>query len=157
HGAAVDQLAPLLVERRKAFANPRPTRPVVDFRREPAQYLRVFGVPQDAGNAAQDRGEDEVLHPRDRPLQRVEKLQEEAAVQVHRAGNVAEGDDARLARLAPAEAKVERLDQGPTHRPAQIDPATAMRGRPTPTGPRREAPGDTGGDALDLRELVGAE
>src|SRR2546430_15803178 len=81
----------------------------------------------------------------------------EPAVEVHRSGDVADGDDARLARLAPAEAQVEQLGQRAAHGAAQSDAAAPAIRSPPAARPRREAAGDARGDPLDVGELVRAE
>src|SRR6185503_15774028 len=102
-------------------------------------------------------GEDEALHPRDAALQREEELQEQAAVEIHRAGDVAEGDDPRLARLALAKAEVEQLGHRPPQGAAQIEAAPARSGLPAPAGPQREPAREPSRDPLHLGKLLGAE
>src|SRR5205814_4605381 len=101
---------------------------------------------------------DEALHPRRRSLQRIEKLQQEAAVEIHRARDVADGDDAGLARLAPAEAQIEQLARGGAPQcAAQIDARSRVRGLPAAARTRGQPAGDARRDAFDLFELVGSE
>src|SRR5882724_7923769 len=159
-GASVHQPQPVAVEGREALADARPAGPVVHLGGEPAQHLRVVGLPEHVGHPPQLGGEDEALHPRHRALERVEELQQEAAVQVHRARHVAEGDDARLARLAPAEPQLQRLagiGQGSPDGPAQIDARPPPARLPTAAGAGGEPAGQAPGDALDLLQLLGAE
>ena len=92
-------------------------------------------------------------------LQREEELQEEAAVEIHRARDVAEQDEPHLALLAPPVAQLDDLA------PRQIRPqrapqvhAAAPPDRPAPPAdPTRQPAGDLHRQAQDFLELLGAE
>src|SRR5207248_4677127 len=134
----------------------RAPRPAV--RVQLAQRLGVAVAAQRFGDAAQVGGKHEAFYSRHRALQRIEELQQKAAVEVHRAGDVAERHDARLARLAAAAAQVDQLAGGGTaQRAAQIHARAARRRLPSPARARREPPCDAPGDALDLLQLAGIE
>ena len=85
-------------------------------------------------------------------------MQQKAAVEVHRTGDVADRHDARLARLAAAAAQVDQLAGGGAAQCApQIHARAARRRLPASAGARREPPCDAPGDALDLLQLAGIE
>ena len=93
-------------------------------------------------------------------MQRVEELQEQAAVEVHGPGHVAESDDAGLPRLAAPEAQIERLGPGgerAPHGPAQIDARSAPCRFPAATRPRGEAAGEARRDPLDFLQVARRE
>src|SRR6202011_5447947 len=71
--------------------------------------------------------------------------------------DVAERDDAGLARLASAGGPIKRVAgrEGGAQRRSQIDAAAGARRLPAPAGPRGQLARDARSDALDLRPLVG--
>src|SRR3982750_2570832 len=114
-------------------------------------------IPRHAG---QGRAEDERLHPRERVLQRIEKLKENLTIDVHRAGDVADSEDSGLPLLPLAPRRIGRVTTGlerlPHHR-SQMNPRPAARWPPPPTRPCGEATRNLRRNALDLSQLVGLE
>src|SRR5437868_5374582 len=152
-GAPVDKPRPLRVERGEAGADARSAGPVVHPLREVAQGADEGPLAQRFGDAQERSGKGEALHARYRSLQRVEELQQQAAIEVHRPGDVAEGHDPRPPWLAPAEPQLDRLGSGgerTPHGPPQIDPRTALRGGPAAPWARGELARQPFGDPADL-------
>src|SRR5438270_3846561 len=159
-GAPVHQPGPVGVERGEAGADARPAGPVVHPLREVAQRACEGSLAQGIGDAQERSGKGEALHARYRPLQRIEELQQQTAVEVHRPGNIAKRDDPRPARLAPSEPQLERLGPGGERAPhgsPQIDPRTALRRGPAASGPRCQLSRQALRDPADFIEIARSE
>src|SRR5213078_151952 len=92
-------------------------------------------------------------------LQGEQELEEETAVEVHRARDVAEQEQADLLALALAEAEVDQvaLRQVRPERAPQIHAAAPPHRAPPARDPVGEAPRELERQAQDLVELLGAE
>ena len=92
-------------------------------------------------------------------LQGEEELQEEAAVEVHRARDVAQQDQPHLAPLALPVAQLDDLAprQVRPQRAPEVDPPAPPHRPAPPADPPGQPPGDLHGEPQDLVELLGAE
>src|SRR5262249_11968701 len=96
------------------------------------------------GHSGQARGEGEGLHAPEDVLQGVEELEEEAAVEVHGARDVAEEHQPHLApppRPAPELDELALHEIGP-HAATEVNHAALPRGLPTPADPTGQPLGD---------------
>src|SRR5436190_12290193 len=156
--APVHESRPFPVDLGERLADFRPARPVAHLG-EPTEDLPVGAPAQMVGDTCEARREGERLDPAEDVLEREEKLEQEAAVQVHRAGYVAEQDEPDLLALPLA---VAQLDQVPARevgpeRPPEVDAPAPPHGPSTAREAMREPPRDLDRKPEDLVELVGAE
>src|SRR4030095_3095965 len=114
---------------------------------------------QSLGDARETRREDERLDPAEDALQREQELEQEAAVEVHRARDVAEQDQPDLLALALAEAQVDQIALGEVRaqRSPQVEPAAPLPGPAPAAHAMGQAAGDLHGELEQIVELVGAE
>src|SRR6058998_1303957 len=119
---------PAAVEFLEARADARPPTPVHHFPRHARERRVGIAHPQLARDAGQSRPEDEDLHGCPGARQGVREAQQEAAVPLHRARNVAYQDDRAWPRTAlpkpPGQGLAARAERGPEHGP-RGDPAPA--------------------------------
>src|SRR5262249_12849270 len=143
---AVQEPRPPEVEGAEALADLRSARPLPDVA-EPGQGPPVRRVTQILGDPVKPGREDERLHPAEVVLHRIQKLEEQATVEVHRAGHVAEDDELRLLDLPLTPGEVDQLAarERKADRATEIDATASPRWLepPAPTG--GEPPGDLGG------------
>src|SRR5215471_12098972 len=141
-GSPIHQVPPALIELAYCLTDSRPARPV--------EHL---------GQSGQAGREGEGLDPTEDVLERVEKLEQEAAVEIHGARDVAEEHQADLApspRPAPELDDLAFHEVGP-HAAAKIDNAALPRRLAAPADPSGQALGDQHGEPGDLVELLDGE
>src|SRR5215470_17220693 len=111
------------------------------------------------GHPRQPRRKCKGLHSLEDVLQREEELEQEAAVEVHRARDVAQQDQPHLAALAPAELEIDQVSaaQVGAQRPSEVDTASPRDGPPAAAEATHQAPSDLHGEPIDLVELVRRE
>src|SRR5215510_14544258 len=99
------------------------------------------------------------LHSLEDVLKREEELEEEAAVEVHRAGDVTEQDQPHLAALAPAELQIDQVPaaQVGAQCPPQVDTPSPRDGPPATAETTNQASRNLYGEPIDLVELVRRE
>ena len=98
-GAAIEEARPADAQRLEALADFRPARPSTVGTRARALERLAIALPRERiRNAHEPCAERERLDARERVLERVEHLQQESAVQVHRPRHVAERRRARVRR-----------------------------------------------------------
>src|SRR5688572_3201717 len=105
----------------------------------------------------ESRAEHEGLDARERVLQRVEDLQQEAAVEVHGAGHITHDDELRSSTLALAARKpngVAAGGQGEPHDATRVEARTAPSDPPAAAGSRAEAPDDASGRILEVTDVL---
>src|SRR5690242_2261118 len=95
-------------------------------------------------------------------LQRVQELQQKAAIEVHRAGHVTERHELRPAKPTLAAGELDRVAAGlerQSHRSAKVDTSAlpGVRGLPPATLARIQSSRDLSRDTLDLFELARTE
>ena len=151
------RLPPPRVELLRGLPDPRPTREVPHLG-QPAQGLAIGRTLEMLGDPRESRGEREGLDAAEDVLERVEELEQEAAVEVHGARHVAEQHQAHL---APPPLPSPQLDDlalhhvGP-HAPPQVDdPAPPGRPPATADAPARQPLGDQDREPGDLVEILG--
>src|SRR6185503_21334449 len=108
------------------------------------------------GHPGESRGEGEGLDPPEDVLQRVEELEQEPAVEVHRARDVAQQDQPDLAPPALPPPQLDDLalhEVGPDAAPHVDDPAAAG-GPLAPADATGQALGDQDGQASYLVEIL---
>src|SRR4030095_14183042 len=137
---------------------PGAARPVTDVL-QPAEDFTIgsrLQILRDPGEVHRER---ERLHAGEHVLQREEELQQEPAVEIHRARDVAEQHESHLALLAPPVAQLD--DLAPREIRAQRAPqihAAAPSHRPAPPAdPTGQPACDLHGQPQDLLELLGPE
>src|SRR5262245_25201648 len=157
-GSPVHQVGPAVVELPYRFSDPRAARPVAHLG-QPAKGTLIGWPAEQLGYAGQARREGEGLHSAENVLECVEELEEEAAVEVHGAGDVAEQHQADL---TPPPGPAPELDDlalheiGP-HAAAEVDDAAPARGFAAPADPAGQSLGDEHGEPRHLVELLGGE
>src|SRR5439155_25012348 len=106
------------------------------------------------GRAREASREREGLDAVEDRLQREHELQQEAAVEVHRAGDVAEEQEPHLAPLALSEAQLDEIAaiEVRPERPPQVDAAPPRHGSPATRELAGEAAGDLDGQPEHLVE-----
>src|SRR5439155_11698327 len=105
------------------------------------------------------RGKGERLDPTEDVLDCEEELQQEPAVQIHGARDVAQQHQLRLLALAGAEAQLDeiRAREIRAQRPPQVHAAAPAHRAPPPADPPREAARDLDREPQHLVELIGRE
>ena len=126
---------------------------------QPPQDLAVRASAQELGDAREPRREDERLDPAEDVLEGEQELEQETAVEVHRAGDVAEQDEPDLLALPLAVAQLDDLAAREVRpeRAAQIDPAPPLHGTPAAAHPVGEPARDLDRQLQQIVELVGTE
>ena len=125
---------PVEIERAHRLADSRASCPIIDCAGSLLQRQVDVSPPQVARNSSQPRAEDECLHPVQRVGDREKELQQDAAVAVHRAADVGQGDDRAPCGfpLAPRDHQgLPTVTDILTHRSPQIHQVAVRRGYAT--------------------------
>src|SRR6185369_11176313 len=93
YGSFVDAAQPLLIERRQTRTDSCAAGPSAHVGRQAIEGAFVSFVFQVACYSRERSGEDERFHFRETVLQSVDELQQQAAVAVHRSGNITDDDE----------------------------------------------------------------
>src|SRR2546425_1168287 len=111
------------------------------------------------GHTGQPRRECKRLHSSKDVLEREEELEEETAVEVHRARHVAQQDQPHLPALAPPELEIDQVPAAEVgaQGPPQVDTPPSGDRPPATAEASGQAPRDLHGEAVDLVELVRRE
>src|SRR3989441_2535899 len=111
------------------------------------------------GHTGQPRRECKRLHSSKDVLEREEELEEETAVEVHRARQVAQKAQPHLPALAPPELEIDQVPAAEVgaQGPPQVDTPPSGDRPPATAEASGQAPRDLHGEAVDLVELVRRE
>src|SRR6059036_1943054 len=126
---------------------------------QPPQNLALGASAQILGDAREPRREREGLDPAEDALQGEQELEQEAAVEIHRARDVTQQHEANLLALALAKTQVDQIALGEVgaKRAPEVDAPAPPDRLPPSADPVSEAARDLDGELQELVELVGAE
>ena len=136
HAGALAQhpARPQAVELVQGGADARAARPVLHMGRAGGQRLVRVLVAQQARDIGEARPEEEGMHPPALFAQRMEKMQKDAGVIAHGAGDVADGDDGRAANRGRAKGELDGgapRPQAAAKAAARVDARAPWVGRET--------------------------
>src|SRR5262249_62149813 len=125
----------------------------------PRPHLAIGPPAQRLGDAREPRREDERLDSPEDALQREQELQQEAAVEIHRARDVAEQDQPYLLALALAVAQLDQIAarEVRAQSASEVDAPAPLHRAPAAAHPVREPARDPDRELQELVELIGAE
>src|SRR5262249_26849881 len=157
-GSPIHQVPPAVIELAYRLADSRPARPVAHLGQS-AERLFIGWSAEQLGYSGQAGGEGEGLDSPGDVLERIHKLEEGTAGEIHGARDVAEEHQANLPpppRPAPELDDLPLHEVGP-HAAAKVDDATLPRRLAAPADPPGQALGDQHGEPSDLVEMLDGE